>query len=223
MPKYQVAMIPYLAGWEPASPDAVPPSPGKPTGILAEADELLVAVRQAIEFNQSAQREASGTWAVVVEPGRFGRTWPGARLCTPLAYKVAAVWWPGGWEPQSPWDVPNCVWKAQGDYDQTPLSYQQALATIRGLNQQAMDHAAPMWYAIVAVESEPVSRTVSYDPSGTETTVEVRPMHLVRPDEGGRGDCSHCPAHSFSCPQGQWLAAEETIAGGRSRSLEPTH
>ena len=91
----------------------------------------------------------------------LGRYWHSARLCTPLAYKVAAIWWPTGWEPQSPIDVPNCVWRAQGEMDQDHITYPQALAMIRGLNQQSMDRAATMWYVIIAVENESISQSVS--------------------------------------------------------------
>jgi hypothetical protein len=130
---------------------------------------------------------------------------------TPLVYKVTAIWWPTGWEPQSPLDVPNCVWRAQGQIDDRRLTYPQAVATVVGLNQQSMAQDAVMWYVILAVENEPISQTVSYDPSGTETTVEIRRLHVIRPEEGaGKGDCSHCPAHSFQCAQADWITLEQT-------------
>jgi hypothetical protein len=157
---------------------------------------------------------------VVVEPGALGCTWRTARLATPLRYKVAAIWWPAGWEPQSPLDVPNCVWRSQGGIQDQPLTYPQALAVVRGLNQQSIDHAAAMWYVVLAVENEPLSQTVSYDPSGTETSVAVRRLHVVRPEEGGsRGDCSHCPAHSFDCARAEWVALEGTTSSASSRPL----
>ena len=92
--------------------------------------------------------------AVVVQPGSFGRTWRGARLCTPVAYRVLAIWWPTGWEPQSPLDVPHCAWKAHGEPAAEPLDYARAVAVVRGLNQQSMDHAGSLWYVLVAVENE---------------------------------------------------------------------
>ena len=67
-----------------------------------------------MEHNESDDARHRGRWAVVVEPGSTGRVWPAARLCTPLTYKVTAIWWPDGWEPDSPLDVPNCVWQAEG-------------------------------------------------------------------------------------------------------------
>ena len=219
MPRYEVSLIERPQGWQPNGPDDVPPEPGKPLSTLGQADDIFAAVRQAIDYNEAAQREGTGRWAVVVEPGTWGRTWRNARLCTPLDYKVAALWWPTGWEPDSPLDVPNCVWRAQGEIDQEHLTYQQALATIRGLNQQAMNHAATMWHVVIAVENESISRTVSFDPAGTETTVQVRRLHVVRPESGGRGDCSHCPAHRFQCAQEDWISVEQTVATTGSRTL----
>jgi len=100
------------------------------------------------------------------------------------------------------------------------MPYQRALATGAGLNRQSMDQAGAMWYVVIAVENEPVSHTVSYDPSGTETTVEVRRLHVVRPEEGGgKGDCSHCPAHAFDCAKQEWTALEQTATDSRTRSL----
>ncbi|MEN6493614.1 MAG: hypothetical protein ABFD16_04920 [Thermoguttaceae bacterium] len=221
MPRYQVSIVERPDAWTPKTPDDVPAEAGKPLEILAEADELFAAVRQAIAYNEKAQQGDRSRWAVVVEPGTVGQRWRNARLCTPLSYKVTSIWWPGGWEPNSPLDVPNCVWKSQGSVDDQRLTYPQALATVRGLNQQSMNHAGAMWYVVVAVENEPVSQTVSYDAGGTETTVEVRRLHLVRPEEGGgRGDCSHCPAHSFQCAQEDWITLEQNLSSTRTRSLQ---
>jgi hypothetical protein len=212
MAKYQVSLIEFPQAWQPASPDDVPAEPGRPLEMLAEGDDLFATVRRAIEYNESSPCGSTGRWAVVVEPGSAGRRWRNARVCTPLTYKVAAIWWPTGWEPSSPLDVPNCVWRAQGEIDRDRLTYQQALAIIRGLNQQSMNHAGTLWYVVVAVENEPITQSVSYDPAGTETVVEVRRLHVVRPESGGKGDCSHCPAHSFSCAQEDWISLEQSLA-----------
>jgi hypothetical protein len=220
MPRYQVLVIERPEGWEPATPDDAPAAPGKPLEVVSDSEDLFSAVRKAIEFNQAAQEAGNRRWAVVVEPGTVGKTWRNARLCTPLSYKVTAIWWPSGWEPNSPLDVPDCVWKSQGETADQRLSYQQALATVRGLNQQSMDHASAMWYVIVAVENEPLSQSVSFDASGTETRVDVRRLHLVGAEAGGgRGDCSHCPAHSLPCAREDWISLEQTQATTHTQSL----
>jgi len=220
MGKYQVSLIECPQDWEPGGPDDVPPQPGPLLETLAEKEDLFPAVREAIQHNQKAQEEKGDRWAVVVEPGSLGRTWRGARLCTPVSYKVTAIWWPQGWEPQSPLDVPHCVWKAQGDIGgREPLSYRRALATVRSLNRQCMTQAASMWYVLMAVENEPVSHTISYDPAGAETTVEVRRLHVVRPEPAGHGDCSHCPARAFECAREDWASAEQTITSSHTRTL----
>ncbi len=210
MGRYRVSIIERPEGWEPASPDDTPPELGAPQEVLTEADELFGAVRHAIDHNQSPDRAGDRRWAVVAEPGSVGRKWGAGRLCTPLTYKVAAIWWPTGWEPGSPLDVPNCVWRAPSGGSQQPMSYQRALATVRGLNRQSMDQAGTMWYVVIAVEHEPLSQTVSYDPSGVETTIEVRRLHVARPEPGGKGDCSHCPAHGLDCAKEDWSSLEQT-------------
>jgi len=212
MATYQVVIIPRPEAWMPASPDDVPPQPGSPLEVLAESDDLLAAVRQVIEHNEDARRAAS-RWAVVVEPGSRGRTWPAARLCTPIAYKVTAIWWPDGWEPESPLDVPNCVWQAQGRPGEAAMNYPQAEATIRSLNRQCMNRPGATWYVVMAVENEPISQTVSYDSAGTETTIEVRRLHVIRPEHGGRGNCTYCPAHSLECAKTDWASQVLTATG----------
>jgi len=218
MARYQVALIARPDGWTPATPDDVPAQPAALLEAVAEEDGLFAAVRRAIEHNQQAERAGGDRWAVVVEPGVLGRTWRSARLCTPLSYKVTAIWWPDGWEPSTPFDVPNCVWRAQGDIEREQMTYRRALATVRSLNRQALDKAGPLWYVVVAVENEPVSKTVSYDPAGTETSVEVRRLHVVRCEQGSRGDCSHCPAHAFNCAEEDLPYPEQTTTATQVRA-----
>ncbi len=218
MPSYQVALIEVPPGWAPDSPDDVPAEPGKVLETAGQFDGLFPALRRAIELNEGSQRGHTGRWAVVTEPGSIGRVWRSARLCSPVRYKVTAIWWPPGWEPNSPFDVPNCAWRAQGDTGRQGLSYKRALATVRGLNRQAMANAGATWYVIVAVENEPISHTVSYDASGAETTVEVRRLHVVRPDPTGTGDCSHCPAHCFDCAREQWVDLAQTDETTQTRA-----
>lgn len=214
---YQVALTERPAAWQSRRPDDVPPAVGEIREVLAEFDEFFPAVRRAIEFNEQAPASVPGRWAVVIEKNSSGLTWPRARLCTPVAYKVTAIWWPQGWEPQTPLDVPNCVLRAQGEIGGDATTYPEALATVRGLNQQVMDRTGAMWYIVVAVENEPVSRSYSYDPAGTETLSEVRRLHIVHPaEEGGQGDCTHCPAHALECASEPWDAAA-TLAPAASR------
>lgn len=219
MANYEVCAVQRPDGWQEASLDDVPSPLGQPLKVIAEADELFAAVKRAIEHNQTAQDDASKPWAVVVERGSPGRRWPGARICTPLGYRVTAIWWPTGWEPQSSLDVPNCLWRAQGEIDPATLSYERALAVVRGLNQQSIDQAGPLWYVLVAVENEPISQTVSYDPAGLETTVHVRRLHVIRPEDSGRGDCSYCPARSFQCNSAEFTPIEQTTTAASTRSL----
>ncbi len=133
-------------------------------------------------------------------------------------YQVTGIWWPEGWEPASPLDVPNCVCRARRNLSNQWLSYSQAIATVRALNQQSLDRLSPLWYVVVAVENEPVSQTVYYDPAGMETTVQVRRLHVVCPDGGGRGDCSHCPASSSPCAQERPIGEEETATVTETRT-----
>ncbi|MBN2473603.1 MAG: hypothetical protein JXB62_03265 [Pirellulales bacterium] len=199
MAGYQVAMIGWPEDWEPESLDDVSPQPGEILELLPEADDLFAAVQQAVEHNRRSRAESGDRWAVVVEADSPGKTWPTARLCTPIAYHVMGIWWPDGWEPDSPLDLPNCISCAHGPQSGRRLTYQQAAAAVHGLNRQCMDQPGATWYVVAAVENESVSRTVTYDPPGTETTVEVRRLHVLRPESGGRGDCSCCPAHDFPC------------------------
>ena len=55
-------------------------------------------------------------------------------------YLVAAVWWPDGWEPGGPLDVPRCLAFVRPEVPCNLMTHDQALATVRGLNQQNMDH-----------------------------------------------------------------------------------
>ena len=219
MAKYQVAIIRRPEKWEPECADDVPLELSGPVDVLAESDDLFEAVGRAMEHNQSDEAQQRGRWAVVVEPGSVGRVWPAARLCTPITYVVTAIWWPDGWEPHSPLDVPNCVWQSEGRAGGEWFSYPQAEATVLSLNRQCMEHPGRTWHVVVAVESEPVSRTVSYDSAGTEATTEVRRIHVVRPEQGGHGDCMHCPAHDFPCAQADWSSQVQTASASRSRAF----
>lgn len=113
MAKYQVAVIRWPEKWKPECADDVPLELKGPVEVLTESDDLFEAVDRTMEHNESDEAQRRGRWAVVVEPGSVGRIWPAARVCTPITYKVTSIWWPEGWEPKSPLDVPNCVWQAR--------------------------------------------------------------------------------------------------------------
>ena len=152
MSKFQVAVVTRPKDWKPACADDLPPAPGQLGEPLSEHDDLFAAVREAVAFNEVPERTGDDRWAVVVQRGTRGRQWTAARLCTPIVYKVTAIWRPEGWEPDSPLDVPNCIWKSHNRVAAEPLCYAQAVATIRALNQQNMDVAGDMWYVLMAVE-----------------------------------------------------------------------
>jgi hypothetical protein len=219
MPKYQVMAIRWPERWKPECADDVPLELNGPVEVLVESDDLFTALDGAIEHNESPEAQRRGRWAVVVEPGGTGRVWPGARLCSPVIYKVTAIWWPDGWEPNSPLDVPNCVWKSREQVGGEWLAYPQAEATVLALNRQCMEHPGAYWHVVVAIENEPISRTISHDPSGVETTVEVRQMHVIRPETGGHGECSHCPAHAFQCAKVDWSSQIQTMSARHSRAF----
>ncbi len=218
MPRYQVAFILRPPGWQPAGFDDVPPQPGRPVEFLDPVDDLFCALGQAMGHNERGN--GGERWAVVIEPGGVGRLEVGGRLCTPLRYQVNTIAWPEGWEPGGPLDVPNCVWQVPGRAPAAPLGYPKAEATVQALNRQCIDAPGTVWHVVVAVENEPLSRTVSYDASGTEATVEVRRIHVIRPDRGGTGDCSHCPAHAFPCAQAHWHTLMQTATAHSTRSRE---
>jgi hypothetical protein len=196
---YRVVITEAPPDWNPDGLDDVPPHPPEPKTHQSEHSDLFAAVQAAIEHNRQVQGGQNREWAVVCEVGSCGKTWRGLRICTPLRYKIASIWWPAGWEPVSPFDVPLCVCRTQGTLQEDLLTYDQALATMKALNQQAMDRASTLWYVMIAVENEPISRSISYDPTGLQTTVEIRKIHIAQTAEGGRGDCSHCPARGLDC------------------------
>lgn len=196
---YQVLIVNRPANWTPRGADDVPPALEGSFQVATERAELIEAQAWAVEHNQKPGRNSDLAWAVVVDGDARSRQWPGPRLCTPLAYKVAALVRPEGWEPTSPWDVPNCTWKAESRGPGAELSRRQAMDTVWALNQQSMDQDDTTWFVPVAVENEPVEQSVRYDPAGAETVVQVRRLHVIRPPQGGRGDCSYCPARDFPC------------------------
>lgn len=219
MARYQVAITQRPAGWEPKSPSDVPPGIESPRRMLPEVENVFDAARQAIAFNEREGRESDEHWAVVIDRETSGRLLPEGRVCTPISYKITPIWWPEGWEPTSPRDVPNCVFKARGGLAKAADSFGQAESTVVGLNRQCMDRPGSTWYVVVAVENEPVSTTVAFDASGMETTVESRRLHVIRPEHGTHGNCEHCPAHSMSCAHADWSHQVQTVTDTQSRLL----
>ncbi|MHB1037540.1 MAG: hypothetical protein ACYC35_26835 [Pirellulales bacterium] len=216
MTKYQVWLVTRPEEWEPSSLDDVPPGADASPEVFAEFEDLPVAVRRAAAYNRSAFRQNLARWAVVVEPGCCGKRWRQARLCTPIRYKLAAIWWPEGWAPSSPSDVPNCVWRAHAEIGQEQMAYPEAARKARALNKEGMEKSSTIWYVVIAIENEPVSGTVAYDHSGVETTTEVRRLHLVRLEaEGGAGSCAACPARPFDCDKADWAEQEPLVIDSR--------
>ncbi|MGO8689789.1 MAG: hypothetical protein ACLQLG_09145 [Thermoguttaceae bacterium] len=110
-------------------------------------------------------------------------------------YVVTSVWWPDGWEPTTPLDVPKCLSPVQEQTAGGRMTYQQAVATVRGLNQQNMDHPGTSWFVVAKVKDEPAA------PAGREAaSIDAGRLEVVEAVEGGgRGDCSHCPAQHLPC------------------------
>jgi hypothetical protein len=207
---YQVAIIARPAEWSNRTPDDVPPVLTPPFEVTAEYERLLEAVGRATQHNQHPGRKTDLSWAVVVAPGTRSRLWSGPRLCTPVVYKLARLVRPEGWEPAGPYDVPNCIWKAQSGASGGEMSLAQAVDTMCALNRQSIDLADTSWFVPVAIENEPLEESITYDSAGIETVRRARRLEVIRPAAGGRGDCSYCPAHDFPCRRAEQPGAVET-------------
>jgi len=206
---YQVLIVSRPADWQAQRADDVPAGLQAPFEVAGEWDDLWKARDAAVAFNEEPQRTQDLRWAVVGDCGARSRRWAGPRVCTPLAYKVVALVRPESWEPGSPWDVPNCIAKADRQGAGVELSRRQALATMWALNQQSIDQTDTTWFVAVAVENEPCAESIRYDPAGHDTVVETRRMHVMFPPTGGRGDCSCCPARAFPCRESDRVPAIE--------------
>ncbi|MGD0897317.1 MAG: hypothetical protein ABR915_05730 [Thermoguttaceae bacterium] len=125
-------------------------------------------------------------------------------------YRIKAVWWPDGWEPCDPLDVPRCLRPARRQGDPGPeLTYEQAVATVRGLNRQNIDHPAATWY-VISTADDPAGPA---DPAGIEAALAGAPeppIRVVFPEGSGRGDCSRCPAHDLPCAAETSGATDQT-------------
>ncbi len=110
-------------------------------------------------------------------------------------YVVASVWWPDGWEPTTPLDVPKCLSQAREHSGGERMTYQRAVATVRGLNRQNMDHPGATWHVVAKLRDAADGAA-----TGPSATIDAGRLEVVQPAEGGTsGDCSHCPAHHLPC------------------------
>ena len=93
----------------------------------------------------------------------------------------------------------------------------QAENTMRGLNQQCLDNPSTTWYvdngrgkrARIADHFLRSFRHGNHDRDSANT--------VLRPKEGGRGDCTHCPAHEFQCAKSDWTSQVQTVTATHSR------
>jgi hypothetical protein len=117
-------------------------------------------------------------------------------------YQILPVWWPDGWEPLGPLDVPKCLSPAEADLAAAPkMPLEQAVAVVRGLNRQNMDQPGTTWHVLAEVGGSAAQAAIDVVqvPGPAGTAEEVR---IVGPIGGGsRGDCSHCPAHHLPCAE----------------------
>jgi len=222
--RYRVLAVMPPPGWKPQRLDDVPVQVGQAGDVLGETTDLLEALSQTTRFNEQPAEKRQNSWAIVVDPESTGRCFPAGRACTPVEFRVMTIWWPDGWEPESALDVPNCARRFQdppvdwpGQLAGESLGREQALATARALNRQCIDNPGNCWYVVVALENEPLSETLCFDPSGREALVETRRLHVIRPEPDGRGRCVGCPARAMPCAQEAWTSQAQQYELSRSR------
>ena len=71
------------------------------------------------------------------------------------------------------------------------MSYEQAVATVRSLNRQNMDHPGVTWHVVAKAKGQVEA--------GEETIGFERLEVMQAAEGGGQGDCSHCPAEHLPC------------------------
>ncbi len=175
---YRVSVVLRPDGWEAASLDDSPDEL-RCLDDIGTHDKLEDAVEQVLDFNRQAVSEGSEHWAVAFETPPRGRS--SFRVCTPLTYRLVHVHWPDGWEPKEPLDVPPSAWREQSDTQQE-FSFDEALDALRSLNEAHMaEPTSQRWSIMVAVECEPLHTSTYCDHLGTETSISVRRLHVVRP------------------------------------------
>lgn len=177
---YRVSVVELPPEWEPASFDD---SPGDLRCVedIGRHDTIEAALAQVIEFNRENAEVGTPRWAVAFEAPSRGRS--AYRVCTPLSYRLVHIHWPEGWEPKSPLDVPDCAWRDQSD---TSMEYEfdAAVEAVRSLNEAHMlEPSCERWTLLVAIECEPLHTSTFCDYLGTETSLTVRRLHVIRPSE----------------------------------------
>lgn len=113
--------------------------------------------------------------------------------------QIATIWWPDGWEPTGPLDVPNCLLPTKAPMAGPSLDYRQAEAMVQALNRQCIDSPGTTWYVILAADDEPAGES---SPECGQASVAALASRIVRPERGTAGDCSCCPAHNLPCARG---------------------
>lgn len=181
---YRVSLVQYPDGWEPVSLDDSPDGL-RCTEDIGVHDTLEDALEQVLDFNMESIEGDRSKWAVIFETPVRGRQ--NFRVCTPLTYRIIHIHWPEGWAPNSPVDVPDCEWHDQSDTN-AEFTFDEALDTLKSLNEvHLMEPSSERWSIMVAVECEPVHTSMYCDHLGTETSMTVRRLHIVRPVDSSSG------------------------------------
>lgn len=192
---YRVSLVQFPENWEPASLD------DSPDGLrciddLSSYDLLEDALEQVLDFNRESIEGDRSKWAVIFETPVRGRL--NFRVCTPLSYRIVHIHWPDGWTPESPFDVPDCQWHDQSDSN-TEFAFDEGIEALRSLNEaHLMEPNSGRWSIMVAVECEPVHTSLYCDHLGTETSMTVRRLHMIKPiDDAGHRLFDSMPAISY--------------------------
>lgn len=178
---YRVSIIEFPAHWEPVTLDDSPDDL-RCVEDIGRHETIESALSQVVEFNREATEVGSPRWAVVFEAPSRGRA--NFRVCTPLTYRLVHIQWPEGWTPSSPLDVPDSAWHNQSDAT-VEYGFDEAVDAVRSMNEAHMlEPACQRWTLLVAIECEPLYTSTYCDHLGTETSMSVRRLHVVKPTNG---------------------------------------
>ncbi len=181
---FRVSLVEFPEDWEPGSLDDSPDGL-RCTEDIGHHDLLEDALEQSLDFNEQSIHGDRSKWAVIFETPVRGRL--NFRVCTPLSYRIVHVHWPQEWTPESPLDVPDCAWRDQSDSN-AEFTFDEGLDALKSLNEaHLMEPSCERWSIMVAVECEPVHTSMYCDHLGTETTMTVRRLHVIRPVESNEG------------------------------------